>query len=562
MSFQKKYTITQRLLTSGSKRRSGLKIVPEVRFIVAHDTGNPDSSAMGNRNYYENTNNEISASAHIFVDHKQIVECIPALTTSAPEKAWHVLYNKPTDNLLFGVDANDAAIGIEYCYGPNIDADEAYRKFIWVIAFTCYKFNLDPKKSIVGHYFLDPERKTDPVTGLAHSRRTFEQLVRDVVIEHKECRGIIQSPQYNFVSGAGKVKVTHSLNIRKSFPNTNSAVVQTVSPGIELDFVGWVSDGQEVNGNTRWYRDPNGNYFWSGGVNMDSHSPPVSSDIDETKTNIGFKALNIPKIWNKSKGKGIKVAILDTGIVKNHPDLSGKVHKGKNLMKDNNDYEDNDGHGTHCAGIIAAQGNTIFGIAPECKLLIGKITEDGSSIDMNILEKGIVWAIKEGAEIISMSIFSSQDSPTLKKLLEVEKQKQHCHFIAAAGNQGHMNRNLNRFPASYDSCISVGAVDKNLNRYNRSNWSLNLDLVAPGVDIMSTYTQPEYEQQSGTSMATAFVSGVFALMRSYVKENNLTISMDELEDIVKFSADEKGETGRDNRYGYGIINPKRAFSKL
>ena len=187
MNFQQKLTITANYLSKPSKRRSGI-LIPEtkVKFVVAHDTGNPDSTAAENVSYFQRSRDAESASAHLFVDGNAIIECIPALT-AAPEKAWHVLYRVGTDNHLYGCKANDAAIGVEYCYGDNIDADEAYRKYLWTIACICERFKLDPAKSVVGHFFLDTKRKTDPVTGLAHSRRTYEQLLRDIVSEYQAC---------------------------------------------------------------------------------------------------------------------------------------------------------------------------------------------------------------------------------------------------------------------------------------------------------------------------------------------------------------------------------------
>src|SRR3982750_1930932 len=132
MSFTDKFIINSNLIPKPSKRRSGL-LISKVRFLVAHDTGNRNSTAAQNVKYYINFRNEMSASAHLFVDDKEIIECVPALTAN-PEKAWHVLYNVPKDNELYGVNANNAAIGIEYCNDDNIDADKAYEKYIWVLA--------------------------------------------------------------------------------------------------------------------------------------------------------------------------------------------------------------------------------------------------------------------------------------------------------------------------------------------------------------------------------------------------------------------------------------------
>lgn len=265
MDFLQKYIITSRYLSKPSKRRSGQLITAGVKFVVAHDTGNPGSTAVGNVAYYENSRDTVTASAHLFVDDKSIIECIPALTAK-PEKAWHVLYNVETDNHLFGCNANDAAIGVEYCYGGSINADEAYRKYIWTIALICYRFNLDPANSIVGHFFLDPQRKTDPVTGLAYSRRTYEQMLRDVVLEYQACTAMPADASIDAPSTdqTGSVVVTVKMNIRKGSPRRTADVVQEVQAGTVLDYVGVTSSGEAVNGNARWFKNANGDYFWSG----------------------------------------------------------------------------------------------------------------------------------------------------------------------------------------------------------------------------------------------------------------------------------------------------------
>jgi N-acetylmuramoyl-L-alanine amidase len=263
-NFTLKYPIVAKYLTTPSKRRSGL-LMSKVVFVVAHDTGNPKSTARGNVNYYQNSRDEISASAHLFVDDKEIIECIPALTAT-PEKAWHVFYNVTTDNQLYGVNANDAAIGVEYCYGGTINADEAYKRYVWVIAYICWKFNLNPQTAITGHCFLDPKRKTDPVTGLMQSRRTYEQLLRDVNTEFIECTAGVAPPNPPAPPPTtGKVRATVKLNIRSGSPSTRSPISSVATSGTILEYNSIVQ-GDPVNGNTTWYRDTSGNFFWSGGV--------------------------------------------------------------------------------------------------------------------------------------------------------------------------------------------------------------------------------------------------------------------------------------------------------
>lgn len=183
--FLMKYEIIPRYLTAPSLRRPGIPADP-IRFMVAHDTGNPGSTAAGNVYYYENSRNAMEASAQIFVDDKQIIECIPFLT-GPPEKAWHVIYNVSTDNTMFGVDANDAAGGVELCFGGSIDPVEAYKRYIWVQAYSCWKFGLDPTIHVTGHCILDPARKVDPMNALTLMGKSFQQFIIDVVNEYNEC---------------------------------------------------------------------------------------------------------------------------------------------------------------------------------------------------------------------------------------------------------------------------------------------------------------------------------------------------------------------------------------
>ncbi|WP_151734154.1 peptidoglycan recognition protein family protein [Paenibacillus tengchongensis] len=185
MSFKNKYPIEQRWLPKGSKRRSGLNNAG-IRFVVAHDTGNDGSTAGGNVNYYINSAHEQEASAHVFIDHQSIIECIPL-----NEKAWHVLYNTTADNVRYGCNANDAAIGVELCYSSRaggIDNAESYKRYVWYMAYLCHKFNLDPFNDIAGHNELDPARKSDPFrNALKIMNITKERFLQDVADEWKAC---------------------------------------------------------------------------------------------------------------------------------------------------------------------------------------------------------------------------------------------------------------------------------------------------------------------------------------------------------------------------------------
>jgi N-acetylmuramoyl-L-alanine amidase len=166
-----KYEIIRDYISYGNSR-SG-ESIEEVKFIVSHDTGNPGSSAYANRNYFDTS--QPKASAHTFIDDKNILEIIPL-----NEKAFHVRYEVSMDNRLFGEHANDAAIGVELAYGGNIDFSEAYRRYVWYHAYLLDRYNLDPLKDIVSHKKLDPTRRTDPQNVLHRYGISWDEFVNDI----------------------------------------------------------------------------------------------------------------------------------------------------------------------------------------------------------------------------------------------------------------------------------------------------------------------------------------------------------------------------------------------
>lgn len=264
MSAQASYSITPLLAPLGSRRRPG-RSIPDVKFIVAHDTGNAGASARGHARFYRNDPNpplNKVSSAHIFVDDEDIVETVPALTAS-PEQALHVLRSVPTDNLIFGVDANAAAIGVELCYGGTIDADAAYDRFVWTLATLCKTFNLDPAHRIVGHQVLDPERRSDPDNALSRSGRSYAQLLVDVPARFGQVNGM-SGLIGSAAIVAGNARATVNLNRREAASGT-SARTGAFRPGDPVA-VTKIVPGQKVMGIDLWCQLPEGDFCWSGGL--------------------------------------------------------------------------------------------------------------------------------------------------------------------------------------------------------------------------------------------------------------------------------------------------------
>ena len=159
--------ITQKYLPVPSERRPGLKILP-IKYIVCHDTGNLNSTAMNNVDYYIKTANLEKASAHVFIDDAQIIECIPL-----SEKAYHV--RRVVSNAI------DEALAIELCYFTDLERSKlAYNNYVEYIRGLCQKYNLDPLKQVIGHYILDPTRRKDPVNSFSRIGKTWDDFIKDV----------------------------------------------------------------------------------------------------------------------------------------------------------------------------------------------------------------------------------------------------------------------------------------------------------------------------------------------------------------------------------------------
>lgn len=290
--------------------------------------------------------------------------------------------------------------------------------------------------------------------------------------------------------------------------------------------------------------------------------------LSETR-NWGHNVCEIDAAWKETKGAGIKVAVLDTGIAR-HDDLVGAWTENMafNCSQDDSWEDRKSSHGTHVAGIVGARENNfgVVGVAPECTVIPIKVLNDnGGGRYSNIID-GIRKAISPevNADIITMSLGSSSPGPNeLHDIIKEAVSKGKIVLAAAGNDKGPVN-----FPACYDEVIAVAAVDENGNFADFSSRGREVDSLAPGVNIYSTVLNNNYGMMSGTSQATPFIAGLCALCLAYTRSHPEVPQINNYEDMMRaldeLSDDQKYiGTYDDKKWGFGL--PKLAnkdFKKL
>ncbi|MBN2316608.1 MAG: S8 family serine peptidase, partial [Sedimentisphaerales bacterium] len=250
-------------------------------------------------------------------------------------------------------------------------------------------------------------------------------------------------------------------------------------------------------------------------------------------------------------GKGVKVALIDTGIDYHHTDLDGNYAGGYDFVNDDDDPMDDDGHGTHCAGIIAAEDDNdgVVGVAPEASLYAVKVLDSTGSGYLSDVVAGIDWAIANGMDIISLSMGTNEDYQTMRDACE-RAGNAGIIVVAAAGNDYRRVRNREwdtvDYPAKYDTVIAVGAIDDTDTRAYFSSTGASIELAAPGIFVYSTDLDQSYSYKSGTSMSCPHVTGVAALILSGPGGDVRTVLQETAEDL--------GTAGWDKWYGYGLVD--------
>ncbi len=293
---------------------------------------------------------------------------------------------------------------------------------------------------------------------------------------------------------------------------------------------------------------------------------PDGAEIDSTVTSLddpneaaqwGLDAASYKAAWPTTTGAGVTVAVVDSGVRATHQDLAGAVLHGTDFVSAGGDgMSDPNGHGTHVAGIIAARSNGVGGLggAPSVRILPVRVLDASGSGYTSDVASGIIYAADHGARVVNLSLGGPTASPSLEQAMQYANSKG-AVVVAAAGNDAESG-NAPLYPAAYPEAIAVAAVDSSLARASFSQYGAYVDLAAPGVNILSSWSSSDasYAYASGTSMAAPFVSAAAALV--YAHEPKFHAG--DVTRRLEATATDLGTPGWDAYYGHGFVNPSSA----
>ncbi|MFE4514766.1 type VII secretion-associated serine protease mycosin [Kitasatospora sp. NPDC056783] len=276
----------------------------------------------------------------------------------------------------------------------------------------------------------------------------------------------------------------------------------------------------------------------------------------------GYQADSL--LWPTSQGDGVVVAVIDSGVMKDHQDLAGQVLPGADFTGEGSDGTvDKDGHGTGMASLIAGHGHGdkagIMGLAPRAKILPVRVSwTPADTVAQSGLAKGIRFAVDRGAKVVNMSIggYSGTDQETRQAVKYAVDHD--VVLVASSGNSGQQAASV-EYPAAFPGVVAVGAVDRQGRPWEKSTFGPETTLVAPGVEInrASAKSSAGYGVANGTSDSTAYVSATAALIRA--KYPNLSAGQVVNRMIKSATPPTDGSPVPSDRYGYGVLAPAKAL---
>ncbi len=271
----------------------------------------------------------------------------------------------------------------------------------------------------------------------------------------------------------------------------------------------------------------------------------------------GLNAIRAPQGWDTTTGSAaVVIAIIDTGVNLTHPDLAGKIVAGYDFVNNDAVADDDNGHGSHVAGISAASSNNGVGVAGTswgARIMPVKVLDASAGGSFSNAASGVIWATDHGAHIINLSMGATSHSAIFKSAIDYA-YNQGVTLVAASGNNGN---NSVLYPARYANVMAVGATDSSNTIAGFSNYGAEIDVVAPGVNIYSTGIG-NYFYNSGTSMSAPYVAGLAAILRGIPGSG----SPANLAWAMKSTALDLGAPGRDDYYGDGLIQMDAAIALL
>lgn len=295
---------------------------------------------------------------------------------------------------------------------------------------------------------------------------------------------------------------------------------------------------------------------------VEPHYLYVTNDVPMEKPNDtlyeqyqwNLPAIRTESAWTTAEeGEDVIVAVIDTGVDLNHPDLRERLVTGYNVYTSGSDAYDDVGHGTHVAGIISAQTNNfegIAGIAPRTRIMPVKVLDGTGAGSTYAVAQGIIWATDNGAKVINLSLGNYAQAAFLHDAIRYAYDRD-VVLVAATGND---HTESPGYPAAYEEVLAVGATNYDSSIASFSNYGSYLDVAAPGVSIASTYPGNQYAALSGTSMASPHAAALAAMIRGV----NPALTNVQIMEMIRSTSVDLGDAGHDIYYGYGQIDIARA----